>query len=212
VRFHYVYPYPSVDELIPLMAEGKVLPYLDVPLQHGSERILGLMKRPAATERVLERIARWREICPDLVIRSTFIVGFPGETEDDFAQLLAFVEAAQLDRVGCFTYSAVKGATANALPDPVPEEVKEERRERFMAVQARVSAARLARRVGNEMTVLVDEVGDDAVIARGPGDAPEIDGVVVIEGRWDLAPGDFVDVRVTGSDEHDLHAEPVAFE
>ena len=212
VRLHYVYPYPSVDELIPLMAAGKVLPYLDVPLQHGSERILGLMKRPAATERVLERIARWREICPDLVIRSTFIVGFPGETEDDFDRLLKFVETAQLDRVGCFAYSAVKGAVANALPDPVPEEVKEERRERFMAAQARISAARLARRVGTEMTVLVDEVGDDAVIARGPGDAPEIDGVVVIEGRWDLAPGDFVDVRVTASDEHDLRAEPVAFE
>ena len=212
VRLHYVYPYPSVDELIPLMAAGKILPYLDVPLQHGSGRILELMRRPAATERVLERIARWRGACPDLVIRSTFIVGFPGETEDDFERLLEFVEAAQLDRVGCFAYSAVKGAVANALPDPVPEEVKEERRERFMAVQAQISAARLARRVGTEMTVLVDEVGDDAVIARGPGDAPEIDGVVVIEGRWDLAPGDFVDVRVTGSDEHDLRAEPVAFE
>jgi ribosomal protein S12 methylthiotransferase len=212
VRLHYVYPYPSVDELIPLMAAGKILPYLDVPLQHGSGRILELMRRPAATERVLERIARWRGACPDLVIRSTFIVGFPGETEDDFARLLAFVEAAQLDRVGCFAYSPVKGAPANALPDPVPEEVKEERRERFMAVQARISAARLVRRVGTEMTVLVDEVGDDAVIARGPGDAPEIDGVVVIEGRWDLAPGDFVVVRVTRSDEHDLHAEPVAFE
>jgi ribosomal protein S12 methylthiotransferase len=212
VRLHYVYPYPSVDELIPLMAAGKILPYLDVPLQHGSGRILELMRRPAATERVLERIARWRGACPDLVIRSTFIVGFPGETEDDFERLLEFVETAQLDRVGCFAYSAVKGAAANALPDPVPEEVKEERRERFMAVQAQISAARLARRVGTEMTVLVDEVGDDAVIARGPGDAPEIDGVVVIEGRWDLAPGDFVDVRVTGSDEHDLRAEPVAFE
>ena len=212
VRFHYVYPYPSVDELIPLMAAGKILPYLDVPLQHGSGRILELMRRPAATERVLERIARWRGACPDLVIRSTFIVGFPGETEDDFERLLEFVEAAQLDRVGCFAYSAVKGAAANALPDPVPEEVKEERRERFMAVQAQISAARLARRVGTEMTVLVDEVGDDAVMARGPGDAPEIDGVVVIEGRWDLAPGDFVEVRVTGSDEHDLRAEPVAFE
>ena len=212
VRLHYVYPYPSVDELIPLMAAGKILPYLDVPLQHGSGRILELMRRPAATERVLERIARWRGACPDLVIRSTFIVGFPGETEDDFERLLEFVEAAQLDRVGCFAYSAVKGAAANALPDPVPEEVKEERRERFMAVQAQISAARLARRVGTEMTVLVDEVGDDAVMARGPGDAPEIDGVVVIEGRWDLAPGDFVEVRVTGSDEHDLRAEPVAFE
>ncbi len=212
VRLHYVYPYPSVDELIPLMAEGKVLPYLDVPLQHGSPRILGLMKRPAATERVLERIARWRAICPELVIRSTFNVGYPGETEEDFAELLDFLEAAQLDRVGCFAYSPVRGAAANRLPEPVPEELKEERRERFMAVQARISAARLARRVGTEMTVLVDEVGDDAVVARGPGDAPEIDGVVVQEGRWDLAPGDFVDVRVTGSDEHDLYAEPLQVE
>ena len=212
VRLHYVYPYPSVDELIPLMAAGKILPYLDVPLQHGSGRILELMKRPAATELVLERIVRWRAACPDLVIRSTFIVGFPGETEDDFERLLEFAETAQLDRVGCFAYSAVKGAAANALPDPVPEEVKEERRERFMLAQARISADRLTRWVGGEMTVLVDEVGDDAAIARGPGDAPEIDGVVVIEGRWDLAPGDFVEVRVTGSDEHDLYAEPVAFE
>ncbi len=212
VRLHYVYPYPSVDELIPLMAEGKILPYLDVPLQHGSPRILGLMRRPAAAEKVLERVARWRAICPDLVIRSTFIVGFPGETEDDFSELLDFLEAAQLDRVGCFAYSPVRGAAANRLPDPVPDEVKEERRERFMAVQARISAARLARRVGTEMRVLVDEVGDDAVVARGPGDAPEIDGVVILEGRWDLAPGDFVDVRVTGSDEHDLHAEPLEVE
>jgi ribosomal protein S12 methylthiotransferase len=155
---------------------------------------------------------RWRAICPDLVIRSTFIVGFPGETDEDFAELLDFLEAAQLDRVGCFAYSPVRGAAANRLPDPVPEEVKEERRERFMAAQARISAARLARRVGTEMTVLVDEVGDDAVVARGPGDAPEIDGVVVLEGRWDLAPGDFVDVRVTGSDEHDLYAEPLQVE
>jgi ribosomal protein S12 methylthiotransferase len=212
VRLHYVYPYPHVDELIPLMAGGKILPYLDVPLQHGSPRILELMRRPAATEKALERIARWRAACPELVLRSTFIVGFPGETEDDFGQLLEFLEAAQLDRVGCFAYSPVKGAAANALPDPVPEEVKEERRERFMAVQARISAARLARRVGTGMTVLVDEVSDEAVIARGPGDAPEIDGVVILEGRLDLAPGDFVDVRITGADEHDLYAEPLEVE
>ncbi len=209
IRLHYVYPYPHVDELIPLMAEGMILPYLDVPLQHGAERILALMKRPAATEKVLDRIARWRADCPELVLRSTFIVGFPGETEDEFARLLEFVEAAQLDRVGCFAYSPVAGAPANELPDPVPEEVKEERRARFMALQASISAARLASRVGTTMTVLVDEVGDDAVIARGPGDAPEIDGVVLVPGAWELAPGDFIEVRITGSDEHDLVAEPV---
>jgi ribosomal protein S12 methylthiotransferase len=209
VRLHYVYPYPHVDELIPLMAEGLILPYLDVPLQHGDPRILALMKRPAAAEKVLDRLARWRADCPALVLRSTFIVGFPGETEDEFARLLEFVEAAQLDRVGCFAYSPVAGAPANDLPDPVPEDVKEERRERFMALQARISAARLASRVGTTMTVLVDEVGDDAVVARGPGDAPEIDGVVLVPGAWELAPGDFIEVRVTGSDEHDLVAEPV---
>ena len=209
VRLHYAYPYPHVDELIPLMAEGMILPYLDVPLQHGAERILALMKRPAATEKVLYRIGRWRADCPELVLRSTFIVGFPGETEDEFARLLEFVAAAQLDRVGCFAYSPVAGASANKLPDPVPEEVKEERRARFMALQARISAARLASRVGTTMTVLVDEVGDDAVIARGPGDAPEIDGVVLVPGAWELAPGDFIEVRITGSDEHDLVAEPL---
>jgi ribosomal protein S12 methylthiotransferase len=208
VRLHYVYPYPHVDELIPLMADGALLPYLDVPLQHGSPRILSLMKRPAATEKVLDRLARWREICPELVLRSTFIVGFPGETEDDFAQLLAFVEAAQLDRVGCFAYSPVRGATANDLPDPVPEAVKEERRSRLMKLQEAISAAKLAARVGATMTVLVDEVGDDAVVARGPGDAPEIDGAVIIPGAWEIDPGDFVEVRITGSDAHDIYAEP----
>jgi ribosomal protein S12 methylthiotransferase len=209
VRLHYVYPYPHVDELIPLMAEGALLPYLDIPLQHGAPRILSLMKRPAATEKVLDRLARWRAVCPELVLRSTFIVGFPGETEDDFAQLLAFVEAAQLDRVGCFAYSPVRGATANDLPDPVPEAVKEERRARFMELQERISAAKLAAKVGTTMTVLVDEVGDDAVITRGPGDAPEIDGAVIIPGAWEIDPGDFVEVRITGSDEHDLYAEPL---
>jgi ribosomal protein S12 methylthiotransferase len=191
------------------MADGALLPYLDIPLQHGSPRILSLMKRPAATEKVLDRLARWRAICPELVLRSTFIVGFPGETEDDFAQLLAFVEAAQLDRVGCFAYSPVRGATANDLPDPVPEAVKEERRARFMELQALISAAKLAAKVGATMTVLVDEVGDDAVVARGPGDAPEIDGAVIIPGAWEIDPGDFVEVRITGSDEHDLYAEPL---
>ncbi len=209
VRLHYVYPYPHVDELIPLMADGALLPYLDIPLQHGAPRILSLMKRPAATEKVLDRLARWRAVCPELVLRSTFIVGFPGETEDDFAQLLAFVEAAQLDRVGCFAYSPVRGATANDLPDPVPEAVKEERRARFMELQERISAAKLAAKVGTTMTVLVDEVGDDAVITRGPGDAPEIDGAVIIPGAWEIDPGDFVEVRITGSDEHDLYAEPL---
>jgi ribosomal protein S12 methylthiotransferase len=209
VRLHYVYPYPHVDELIPLMADGALLPYLDIPLQHGAPRILSLMKRPAATEKVLDRLARWRAVCPELVLRSTFIVGFPGETEDDFAQLLAFVEAAQLDRVGCFAYSPVRGATANDLPDPVPEAVKEERRARFMELQERISAAKLAAKVGTTMTVLVDEVGDDAVITRGPGDAPEIDGAVIIPGAWEIDPGDFIEVRITGSDEHDLYAEPL---
>ncbi|MFM1892834.1 MAG: hypothetical protein RLZ44_1911, partial [Pseudomonadota bacterium] len=208
-RLHYVYPYPHVDELIPLMAEGKLLPYLDMPLQHGSERVLRAMQRPAATARVLERLARWREICPELVIRSTFIVGFPGETEDDFRQLLEFIEAAQLDRVGCFSYSAVDGAAANALPDPVPEAVKEERRERFMALQARISRDKLAARVGQETVVLVDAVEEHRVIARTPGDAPEIDGQVFIDGAWELEPGDFIEVRVTASDEHDLYAEPL---
>ncbi len=208
-RLHYVYPYPHVDELIPLMAEGKLLPYLDMPLQHGSERVLRAMQRPAATARVLERLARWRDICPELVIRSTFIVGFPGETEDEFRQLLDFVESAQLDRVGCFTYSPVEGAAANALPDPVPPPLQAERHERFMDLQARISRDKLAARVGQETIVLVDAVEDERVIARGPGDAPEIDGQVFIDGAWELEPGDFIEVRITGSDAHDLYAEVV---
>jgi len=209
IRLHYVYPYPHVDELIPLMAEGAILPYLDMPLQHGSERILKLMKRPAATEKVLDRIRRWREACPELTLRSTFIVGFPGETEDDFAQLLDFIQAAELDRVGCFTYSPVAGATANELPDPVPEEVKLERQARFMEVQAAISADRLRHKVGTEQIVLVDEVHGDHVIARRGADAPEIDGNVIIDGSWDLDPGDFIEVRIVAADEHDLYAEPV---
>ncbi|MCU0836558.1 MAG: 30S ribosomal protein S12 methylthiotransferase RimO [Chromatiaceae bacterium] len=208
VRLHYVYPYPQVDALIPLMAEGRILPYLDMPLQHGSPAVLKAMRRPAAAERVLERLARWRETCPELVIRSTFIVGFPGETEADFATLLDFLRAAELDRVGCFAYSPVAGAAANALPDPVPAEVAEDRRERFMAVQAEISRAKLARRVGERLTVLVDEVEDEQVIARSYADAPEIDGTVIVPGAWDLAPGDFIEVVVTGSGEHDLWAEP----
>ncbi len=208
-RLHYVYPYPSVDDLIPLMAEGLILPYLDMPLQHANSTILKAMQRPAASERVLERIRRWREICPELTLRSTFIVGFPGETEASFNELLAFLHEARLDRVGCFTYSPVEGATANALPDPVPESLKQERLERFMAVQEQISRERLSEKVGNQMIVLVDGVTEDTVIARSSADAPEIDGNVLIGGGWDLEPGDFVEVKITGSDAHDLYAEPV---
>ncbi|WP_026289604.1 30S ribosomal protein S12 methylthiotransferase RimO [Thioalkalivibrio sulfidiphilus] len=205
VRLHYVYPYPHVDQLIPLMAEGKLLPYLDVPLQHGSPRVLKAMRRPAASEKALERIRAWREICPDITLRSTFIVGFPGETEDEFEELLAFIKEAQLDRVGCFAYSPVEGAAANALPDPVPEEVKAERLERFMEVQAAISADRLQSKVGRTLTVLVDgEDEDGAIIARSSADAPEIDGVVVIEDGEGLEAGQFVDVEITAASEHDL--------
>jgi ribosomal protein S12 methylthiotransferase len=209
-RLHYVYPYPHVDELLPLMAEGLILPYLDMPLQHGSEKILRAMKRPAATEKVLDRIRRWREICPELVLRSTFIVGFPGETEADFDQLLGFIQEAQLDRVGCFAYSPVEGAAANALPGPVPETLKQDRLQRFMEIQADISRDKLATQVGRQMVVLVDEVQEDRIIARGPGDAPEVDGLVIIDGAWeDVGPGDFIEVQVTGYDQHDLFAEPV---
>lgn len=208
-RLHYVYPYPHVDELIPLMAEGKILPYLDMPLQHGSPTVLKSMRRPAATAKVLDRLARWRSICPDLTIRSTFIVGFPGETEDDFKQLLDFIQEAQLDRVGCFAYSPVEGAQANQLPDQVPEEIKQERHAQFMALQSEISRQRLAAQIGREMIVLVDQVADDRLVARGPGDAPEIDGTVVVPGDWDLSPGDFIRVKITGSGDHDLTAEPL---
>ena len=208
-RLHYVYPYPHVDDLLPLMAEGLILPYLDMPLQHGSERILRAMRRPAATEKVLSRIARWRETCPELVLRSTFIVGFPGETEEDFDQLLEFIQEAQLDRVGCFAYSPVEGAAANALSDQVPEEVKQDRLQRFMEIQADISRDKLAMQVGRELVVLIDEVQDGRIIARGPGDAPEVDGQVIIDGDWeDVGPGDFIEVQVTGYDQHDLFAEP----
>jgi len=212
VRMHYIYPYPHVDELVPLMAEGKILPYLDVPLQHSSPAVLKAMRRPAAAERVLERIARWREICPDLTLRSTFIVGFPGETDEEFERLLEFIAQVRLDRVGCFTYSPVAGATANQLPGSVPDEVKIERQGRLMELQAGISAEKLAERVGRRLTVLVDEVGEEEVIARGPGDAPEIDGEVILEGSWDLRPGDFVEVEVTASGDHDLWAEPLSYE
>lgn len=209
VRLHYVYPYPHVDEVIPLMTEGKVLPYLDIPFQHASERILKLMKRPAAAERTLDRIRAWREACPDLTLRSTFIVGFPGETEAEFEELLDFLDEAQLDRVGCFPYSDVEDAAANSLPDAVPEEVKEERFARFMEKQADISARRLEEKIGREMTVLVDEIDEEGdAIARSAGDAPEIDGVVFIEDAEGLAPGDFVNVVVTDASDHDLWAEP----
>jgi ribosomal protein S12 methylthiotransferase len=209
VRLHYVYPYPHVDAVVPLMAAGRILPYLDMPLQHASPGVLKAMRRPAATEKVLERIERWREICPDLVIRSTFIVGFPGETERDFHRLLEFLDAAQLDRVGCFAYSPVEGAAANALPDQLPEEVREERLERFMDLQAGISREKLNGRIGQRLTVLVDEVEEEQVIARSYADAPEIDGNVIVPGPWDLEPGDFIAVEVTGAQDHDLWARPV---
>ena len=209
VRLHYVYPYPHVDEVIPMMAAGKILPYLDIPFQHASPKVLKAMKRPAAAENTLARIKAWREICPELVIRSTFIAGFPGETEADFQMLLDFIEQAQLDRVGCFTYSAVEGATANALADHVPEQIKEERRARLMELQADISADRLAERVGQTMTVLVDEITEEGAVARSYADAPEIDGVVVIENPAGLVPGEFAKVRITDSGEHDLWGEVV---
>ena len=210
VRLHYVYPYPSVDELIPVMtsdpAAGGLLPYLDVPFQHASPRILKLMKRPANAEGTLRRIEQWRRARPDLVIRSTFIVGFPGETEREFDELLAFLDAAQLDRVGCFAYSPVDGATANELPGAIAADVREARRERFMAVQARISAARLARRIGTRTTILVDGHDGDAAIARSTADAPEIDGVVRVADGGDLGPGAFAAVTITGAGDHDLAA------
>jgi len=205
VRLHYVYPYPHVDDVIPLMAEGGIVPYLDVPFQHASRRILRLMKRPASAENTLERIRAWRAVCPELAIRSTFIVGFPGETEREFDELLAFLADAQLDRVGCFAYSPVEGAAANALPGPVPEAVKEERRARFMRAQAQISAARLRAKVGRRLRVLVDEVGPDTALARTTAEAPEIDGVVRVRGAKGLKAGEFSEVIIENSDEHDLY-------
>jgi ribosomal protein S12 methylthiotransferase len=204
VRLHYVYPYPSVDEVVPLMAAGKILPYLDIPFQHASKRILKLMKRPANAENTLERIRAWRAICPDITIRSTFIAGFPGETEAEFEELLAFLDEAQLDRVGCFAYSPVEGAVANDLPDPVPDELREERRGRFMEKQAKISAAKLKAKVGRTLRVLVDETDRKGAIARSAADAPEIDGVVRVRDGSKLKPGEFADVVIEKSDAHDL--------
>ena len=206
VRLHYVYPYPHVDDVIPLMRDGKVLPYLDIPLQHASPRILKLMKRPGTVERTLERIQKWREICPEITLRSTFIVGFPGETEEEFQMLLDFIDKAELDRVGCFKYSPVEGAKANELPDPVPEDVQEERFQRFMELQQQVSVRKLARKVGQEMTVLIDEVDEEGATGRSFADAPEIDGLVYLNGETDLKPGDLVKVRIDEADEYDLWA------
>ncbi len=209
VRLHYVYPYPNVDEVIPLMAEGKILPYLDIPFQHASPRILKAMKRPAFEDRTMARIHRWREQCPDITLRSTFIVGFPGETESEFQYLLDWMSEAQLDRVGCFQYSPVEGAPANALEGAVPDEVKQERYDRFMAHQQAISTERLARKVGKEFDVLIDEVDEDGAVGRSSADAPEIDGSVFVDSAVPLKPGDMVRVRVTDSDEYDLWAERI---
>jgi len=204
VRLHYVYPYPHVDEVIPLMAEGIILPYLDVPFQHASPRILRLMKRPGDSENMLARIRQWRETCPELTLRSTFIVGFPGETEAEFEELLDFIEEVQIDRLGAFAYSPVQGAAANALPDHVPPEVQQERLARLMLLQEEISEERLARKVGKTLTVLIDEVDEEGAIARSSADAPEIDGLVYIENGQQLNVGDFVEVKITDSDTHDL--------
>jgi ribosomal protein S12 methylthiotransferase len=205
VRLHYVYPYPHVDEVIPLMAEGKILPYLDIPFQHGSPRILKLMKRPAAAENNLERIQSWRRMCPELTIRSTFIVGFPGETEQDFELLLDFIREARLDRVGCFRYSPVDGAAANDLPDEVPEPLKLEREQAFMELQAGISREKLRNKVGTVQEVLVDAVSAQGAVARSHADAPEIDGLVHIRNAGSLMPGKTARVMIEQSDDHDLH-------
>ncbi|VEH11988.1 Fe-S oxidoreductase [Legionella jordanis] len=209
VRLHYVYPYPHVDEIIPLMRDGLILPYLDIPLQHANTRVLKAMKRPASSENTLSRIAQWRDICPDITLRSTFIVGFPGETEEEFEELLEFLQTAQLDRVGCFQYSPVEGAKANELANPVPNDIKEERYHRFMQVQAEISRNKLQKKIGSRQTVLIDEIREDTVIARSKSDAPEIDGLVYIPGDENLKPGAFVEVEITDSDDYDLYAEVI---
>ncbi|MBD3584599.1 30S ribosomal protein S12 methylthiotransferase RimO [Salinimonas sp. HHU 13199] len=208
IRLHYVYPYPHVDDLIPLMNEGRILPYLDIPLQHASKRILKLMKRPGSADRTLERIKKWREICPELIIRSTFIVGFPGETEEEFEELLTFIQEAQLDRVGCFMYSPVEGAVANDLPDPVPEAVKQARHARFMEIQGQISAQRLQQRIGKEYQIVIDSVDSEGAVGRTYADAPEVDGVVHLNGVYDVKPGDRLWAEVIHADEHDIWAVP----
>ena len=207
VRLHYVYPYPNVDELLPLMAEGKILPYLDVPFQHASPRLLKLMKRPGDVEKILDRIGAWRRAVPELTIRSTFITGFPGETEAEFDELLQFLDAAELDRVGAFAFSPVEGAAANALPGALPEELREERRVRLMQHQEDISTRRLETRIGRTIRVLVDDVDEEGAVARSTGDAPEIDGLVYVTDGEDLAIGEFADVVVTDCDVHDLYAQ-----
>ena len=206
IRLHYVYPYPHVDKILPLMAEGKILPYLDIPFQHASQSVLKAMKRPAASENNLKRIQKWREICPDLTIRSTFIVGFPGETDDDFEQLLDFLEAAQLDRVGCFQYSAVEGAKANALANHVEDEIKQQRWERFMATQQQISKLRLRQKIGKTLRVVVDSIENEEIVARSHADAPEIDGSVYIETTNEVSVGDIVEVKIVDSNDYDLYA------
>jgi len=217
VRLHYVYPYPHVDDIIPLMADGKLLPYLDIPFQHGSQKILKAMKRPAAAENTLKRIAEWRNTCPDITLRSTFIVGFPGETDEDFQELLDWLEEAQLDRVGCFEYSPVDGATANELANPVPDEIKQMRHQAFMQTQAKISASKLQKQVGSRQVVLIDQTElldeDDKefAIGRTAGNAPEIDGVVHIENDgYEIAAGDFIEVDITAAEDHDLIGRIVA--
>jgi len=209
VRLHYVYPYPSVDDIMPLMAEGKILPYLDIPFQHASPRVLKLMNRPAHAENTLERIKNWREQVPNLVLRSTFVVGFPGETEEDFQMLLDWLEEAELDRVGCFKYSPVDGAKANDLPDHVPEDIQQQRWERFMQTQQAISTRKLQRRIGQRMTVLIDEVDEEGSIARSIADAPNIDGMVYLNEFFDCQPGDFVEIEIEHADEYDLWGSPV---
>ena len=206
IRLHYVYPYPHVDDLIPLMAAGKILPYLDIPLQHASPKILKAMKRPGSVERILERIKKWREICPELTLRSTFIVGFPGETEEDFQLLLDFLQEAQLDRVGCFKFSPVEGAVATDMPDQVPEDIKEQRFHRFMQVQQPISAQRLQQKIGKTLAVIVDEIDEQGIVGRSMADAPEIDGVVYVDNLSQSAVkiGDIIQVTITQADEYDL--------
>ncbi len=206
VRLHYVYPYPHVDDVIPLMADGKIVPYLDIPFQHASRQVLKAMKRPAHSEKVLDRIHKWRQAVPDLTLRSTFIVGFPGETEKDFQELLDFMEEAQIDRAGCFEYSPVDGAPANDLPDQIPEEVKQERHARFMEVQSRISAARLQQKVGKQLDVIIDEVVEEGAVGRTKYDAPEVDGQVFLDNQTHLSPGDIVRVEIEEADEHDIWA------